>query len=141
MQEDCEHLFTYGTLRDGNVNHKAHFLKQHAVLIGRAYIHASLYKVTWYPAINLEENDEKKVFGEVYHLPVAAREFILHELDGYEGIYTSNEESEEYERVPVKAHLEDGSFINCWVYNYKIQLNDSKRIESGDYLNYLESRE
>jgi len=140
MQEDCKYLFTYGTLRDSNLNHKAHFLREYAINIGKGFIHASLYKVTWYPAINLEDSKENKVFGDIYELPLATREIVLHELDGYEGIYGTNEESEEYERVKVLAYLEDGSSLECWVFNYKHSLNDHQRIESGDYLKYLETQ-
>ena len=140
MQEECRYLFTYGTLRDSNVNHKAHFLRQHAVYIGRGYIQASLYKVTWYPAINLETDGGNKVYGDIFQLPLPNREMVLHELDGYEGIYNTNEDSEEYERVAVNAFLEDGSSLECWVYNYKLPLDKHQRIESGDYLKYLQTQ-
>ena len=141
MQEDCKYLFTYGTLRDSNVNHKAHYLKESAELVGRGYIHACLYKVSWYPAINLDESKTQKVYGDIFKLPMASYETILHELDGYEGIYDSNEASEEYERVLVEAFLEDGTVVRCWTYNYKKSLEKHTRILSGDYLHYLQKQE
>lgn len=139
MQTDCFHLFVYGTLRDGHVNHKAHFLQAHAECVGKGHIRARLYKVTWYPAVVLDPQGDDRVYGEVYALPVAAVEMILHELDGYEGIYTTNEASDEYERVTTTAWLEDGSALVCWVYNYKKPADGLVPIASGDYLLYLKT--
>lgn len=137
MNQDCFHLFVYGTLRDGSVNHMAHFLKQNAYLIGDATIFAKLYKITWYPAIVLDESQQNKVIGEIYELPFALKEAILHELDGYEGIYDTNEQSDEYERVVTKATMEDGKEVDCYVYNYKASVETCEWIESGDFITYL----
>lgn len=140
MEEDCPYLFVYGTLRDSTVNHKAHYLNQHAIHFGKGHIHARLYKVTWYPAIRLMDDPEYRVYGEVFELPFTKREMILHELDGYEGIYHSNAESEEYERVLTDVVLEDGRTIRAWVYNYKNNLPDDHAIASGDYIKYLRAQ-
>lgn len=137
MAAECSFLFAYGTLRDSNVNHKAHFLRELAHFVTRGHIRARLYKVTWYPAIRLYKEGEDRVYGDIYELPLATREMVLHELDGYEGIYSGNEDSEEYERVLTTATLEDGSTLECWVYNYKMDLDEKMRIRSGDYLRYL----
>ena len=140
MSEDCAYLFTYGTLRDSNINHKAFFLQEYGAFHCKAYIQAKLYKVTWYPAIRLLPSSEHIVYGDIYVLPLASREMVLHELDGYEGIYSTNEASEEYERVITKAYLEDDSTLDCYVYNYKNELAEELRIMSGDYLKYLKEQ-
>jgi gamma-glutamylcyclotransferase (GGCT)/AIG2-like uncharacterized protein YtfP len=140
MKEESAYLFAYGTLRDSSVNHQAHFLKEQGIYIGPAYIHARLYRVTWYPAVVLDPAQKERVSGDIYELPYASREMILHELDGYEGIYAGNEDSEEYERLLTAAYLEDGSTLQCWVYNYKHSLREEQRIRSGDYLKYLRNR-
>ena len=137
MIEDCKYLFVYGTLRDSSVNHMANFLKENAQYVGEAFIYARLYKITWYPAIVLDSSKSYKVYGEVYKLPLANREAILHELDGYEGIYSNNEDSEEYERVETETTLEDSKILNCFVYNYKASIEQSVWIESGDFIKYL----
>ena len=141
MLEESAYLFVYGTLRDDSVNHMAHFLKANALAKGKAFIYAKLYKITWYPAVVLDPSSTFKVYGDIYELPLASREKVLHELDGYEGIYNSNEESEEYERVLTTATLDNGNTLDCWVYNYKASVENTEWIKSGDFLMALrESR-
>lgn len=140
MEEDSQYLFVYGTLRDPSVNHKAHYLKQNATLIGGAEIQAKLYKVSWYPAIVLSESPSDKVYGEIYKLDEQNKEVVLHEIDGYEGIYDSNDDSEEYERVITTAQSLDGKSFKCWVYNYKASIGKAQQITPGDYIKFLESK-
>ncbi len=137
MSEDSSYIFVYGTLRDGSVNHMAHFLKENTTLIGSAFIYARLYKITWYPAIVLDASKSHKVYGEIYRLHEANKEAVIHEIDGYEGIYESNEDSEEYERVITMADLGEGNLIECWVYNFKASIENVEWVESGDFLKYL----
>jgi gamma-glutamylcyclotransferase (GGCT)/AIG2-like uncharacterized protein YtfP len=137
MEESLNYLFVYGTLRDASVNHKAYFLKSNATLIGKATINARLYKVSWYPAIILSPSDQDIVHGEIYQISYDVLEMVLHELDSYEGIYESNEASDEYERVATTAVTAEGVAILCWVYNYKAKLPEASRILSGDYIDFL----
>ncbi|MCB0501204.1 MAG: gamma-glutamylcyclotransferase [Bacteroidetes bacterium] len=134
MSDNISNLFVYGTLRDDSINHMAHYLKANGVYKGQAFIYAKLYKITWYPAIVLDSSKSFKVYGDVYELPLASREKVLHELDGYEGIYHSNEESDEYERVETIAHLSDEQTLDCWVYNYKAVVDETNWIKSGDFI-------
>jgi gamma-glutamylcyclotransferase (GGCT)/AIG2-like uncharacterized protein YtfP len=137
MEDSQDYIFVYGTLRDASVNHKAFYLKSNATFVGKGTIQAKLYKVNWYPAMVLSNNEQDVVHGEIYKIKLDYLEMVLHELDGYEGIYTSNEESEEYERIETLVSLEDGIKIKCWVYNYKADVSKALRIVSGDYLDFL----
>ncbi len=137
MKNDSNYIFVYGTLRDPSVNHKAHFLNSNAQLVGEATINAKLFKVSWYPAIVLSNNEAEKVHGEIYELEQINKEVVLHELDGYEGIYDTNEASEEYERILTEATLKNGKKYTCWVYNYKASVENAMQIKSGDYLHFL----
>ncbi len=140
MDSDSSYIFVYGTLRDKSVNHQAHYLQANAKLVASGTILGKLFKITWYPAAVVEESGDK-VYGDIYQLPVTSKEVILHELDGYEGIYSSNEESDEYERILTIATTDSGEELTCWVYNYKANIDDAEHITSGDFLDYLKSRQ
>ena len=77
MREDCYHIFVYGTLRDSSVNHKAHFLKENSEFVSKGTIQANLYKVSWYPAIVLTNNQSDLVHGDVYKIPIEKCEMVL----------------------------------------------------------------
>lgn len=129
-----DHVFFYGTLmtpfnRPGRqrVNPKLRYS-------GRGTIGAALFDLGIYPAA-VPSNDGGRVWGEVYEVvdPVA----VLTALDEIEGYRPNAPEQSLYTRVRTEVTLEDGHVQSAWVYFYNSPLLGAQRIESGDYLEYL----
>jgi gamma-glutamylcyclotransferase (GGCT)/AIG2-like uncharacterized protein YtfP len=105
-------LFVYGTLRSEFNNQYATLLRSQAVLVGKATVPGSIYRIGHYPAYKAEPAGD--VHGELYSL--TDPETTLKALDEYEG--------PDFERVVVK---------DAWIYRYKKEPPIYCRISSGDF--------
>lgn len=103
----------YGTLRSEFDNRYAALLRANSELVGRAVVPGSIFKVAHYPGYRPEPRGE--VHGEVYRLRDPDAMFRI--LDDYEG--------PEYERTLVEG--------TGWIYQYRLQPDESLRIASGDF--------
>jgi gamma-glutamylcyclotransferase (GGCT)/AIG2-like uncharacterized protein YtfP len=131
----AELVFFYGTLmtpfnRTGRLN-----IDRHLVYRGRGTIAAALFDLGIYPAA--VPDPEGRVWGEVYEMtsPIV----VLRALDEIEGYRQSEPESSLYVRLLTPVTLESGEMVNAWVYFYNAPLGRAERIESGDYLQHLQS--
>lgn len=110
-----EVIFVYGTLRSEFSGEYALLLRANAEFLGKATVRGSIYRVAHYPGFR--EEPAGVVHGEIYRLRDAA---ILARLDEYEG--------DEFERVRI------GDIGEWWIYRYKGDVREERRIESGDFL-------
>lgn len=129
MTED--YLFVYGTLRRDTVRHD--LLRQYCEYIALGRLQASLYQVSYYPAVVLSDDHRHQVIGEVYR--IINNELLFAGLDDYEECSASFDEPHEYVRSRQNIILADGSDITTWVYVYNRSVEGLKLIGSGDYLN------
>jgi gamma-glutamylcyclotransferase (GGCT)/AIG2-like uncharacterized protein YtfP len=127
-----EYLFTYGTLRLEQSHPMADFLSKNSVLVGLGEIsNAKLFRIDWYPALIETDNEQDKVYGDVFNVNDID---VLKKIDEYEGIGIGNAPYE-YRRVKIKTKTELKD-IEAWVYFYNIPLPEHATIiESGDFLN------
>lgn len=114
-------LFVYGTLRSEFDNRYTRLLRAEARLIGPATVLGSIFRISHYPGFRLEPAGE--VLGELWQLN--SPEKTLAELDEYEG--------EEYSRVAVEVSKGQKAWITAWIYEYRVQPEESRRIASGDF--------
>lgn len=113
----------YGTLRRGFENRYAQLLDRSAQYLGTARVQGRLYDLGQYPGILLQSGADEWVTGDLFQLRNS--EETLAVLDEYEG--------PEFERVAAMAVLEGGDRLDCWVYEYKLEGGEDRRILSGDY--------
>ena len=100
---------------------------------GRGSIHAALFDLGIYPAA-IPASDTR-VWGEVYRMTDADE--VLRTLDEIEGYRVSEPDTSLYTRVETPVTFDDGHVASAWVYFYNAPLGRAPRIESGDYLEYL----
>lgn len=105
-------LFVYGTLRSEFDNLYARLLRSQAVLVGRATVPGSIFRVQHYPAWKPEPAGE--VHGELYRL--ADPGTTLKALDEYEG--------PDFARAVIN---------DAWIYQYIKEPPKYSRIASGDF--------
>ena len=126
-----EHLFVYGTLREGRRDALAQRLRREAVLIGTGLLAGRLYKVGWYPAFVDSCVHGEVVYGDIYRLP--REPGLLKELDDYEGCGENDPEPHEYRREKRRVSLGE-EVIDAWIYVYQWSLEGKSLILSGDFL-------
>lgn len=127
-------LFVYGTLRrDCPTGAHQQYLAG-AEFIANAQVCGKLYRVSYYPALVLEENthDSRWVSGEVYKLVNPGQ---LSALDIYEECTYPAQPDQEYQRKRHEVITTAGEKLQVWIYAYQHPIAHLPLIESGDFLN------
>ena len=116
--EQSQPVFVYGTLRRGGSNH---FRMDGCTFVASASVAARLYRIDWYPGLLLDSS-ANPVLGDVFLVPPCRME----ELDAFEG--------PEYQRVPTRVILDDGTSADAWLWEWLGPVDESRRIDDGDWL-------
>ena len=118
-----EHLFTYGTLREGE--ERAFILSEFSKKIWKdCKIKGRLIDLSGsFPGL-IEGED--LVVGEIHHTPNIKE--TLEELDDIEGFYGYGKENSLFRRVLVRCND-----IDCWTYLWAGKPDAGQIIESGDW--------
>ncbi len=128
-----ERLFVYGTLRRGFSNPGRQILEIHGEHLAMATVQGHLYEVQGLPALVLDDAGAP-VTGDLYRL-AREPEVALARLDAYEGV----DHGGPYERVPADVLTPEDASLEAWVYAWRDPVETGARIESGDYLDTLDS--
>lgn len=126
-----ELLFVYGTLRRTCRSDAHNRYLAGAIFIADAKLQAKLYRVSYYPAVVLT-NEDCWVQGEIYQLRDTAQ---LAALDEYEECKTPADANQEYIRASVNVVMASGEQQQAWVYLYNRPTDSLALIGSGDFLN------
>ena len=126
-------VFFYGTLMSGFRREGRTGVDDQLKAIGRGSIAAALFDLGLYPAAIPSDS---RVQGELHQMLDV--DHVLAVLDEIEGYSVSDPFTSLYTREQTSVSLHDGSVVNAWVYFYNAPLGSAPRIESGDYLEYLE---
>lgn len=129
-----EYLFVYGTLMSVFNNPVAIFLRENALLKGKAHFNGLLFDLGNYPAAVYAPKTINKVFGEIYELKDPSKVFAT--LDVYEGL--NDPDFNLYERKNIDAYIKEEVY-KCTCYVLKDKSNTYKLIQSGDYIKYKNS--
>ena len=129
---DSDYLFVYGTLQEELDNDMSKFLVKHSENIGKGYIHAKLYKISWYPGAVLSHSKTNKVYGTVFKLKQSKTVFKV--LDEYEGYVESSLSKSLYVRKRAAIYLQNNTQLKAWVYEYNQSVSNENHISSGDFL-------
>ncbi|MEW5982412.1 MAG: gamma-glutamylcyclotransferase family protein [Acidobacteriota bacterium] len=125
-------VFFYGTLMAGFDRRRRAGIDTRMRFMGRGWIQGALFDLGLYPAAI--PAPEGQVWGEVYEID---DESVLEALDDIEGYRASEPDTSLYNRVQTDATLANGDRHPVWVYFYNAPLGRAERIDSGDYLAYL----
>ncbi|MEH0154122.1 gamma-glutamylcyclotransferase family protein [Limibacter armeniacum] len=133
--QDSDLLFAYGTLIQEEREPMADFLRKNGAYLARGYFNGKLYEIDGYPGARVSNDSEHKVYGSIFKLGENKEEVLL-ELDRYEGVTGEGEHKNEYTRELVEIHTPRKNY-HCWVYLYNWDIEEKKRITSGDYLEWV----
>jgi gamma-glutamylcyclotransferase (GGCT)/AIG2-like uncharacterized protein YtfP len=129
MQND--YIFVYGTLRRTCTTGAHRTYLAAAKFIDNAKVKGTLYRVSYYPAVVLDES-AGWVVGEVYQLTSSAQ---LQQLDTYEECTYPSLPDQEYQRTQVDVITSSGRLLSAWIYSYQHAIKNLELIASGDFLN------
>jgi gamma-glutamylcyclotransferase (GGCT)/AIG2-like uncharacterized protein YtfP len=131
-----EHLFVYGTLRQGYDLKLMNKVKNLIRYIGQGKVNADLYDLGRYPGA-VRRREATEVIGDVFELTNPGS--VLRTLDKYEGI-GSDEAAAEFIRRRSRVKLRSGQTVTAWVYWYNREPAGKIRIKHKNYLNYLKNK-
>lgn len=126
-----EYIFVYGTLRRACSTGAHDKYLAGATFIAPAKIKGKLFKVSYYPALIIDEAADW-VVGEVYQLASTEQ---LAALDAYEECTYPALPEQEYQRRNVEVLTDAGEYLSVWVYAYQHASTHLEFIASGDFLN------
>ncbi len=129
-------LFLYGTLRRAFNKPMFRFIENYSSYLGEATVQGRLYHILTYPGVLPSDQKGDRVLGEVYQLHQPGK--VFEKLDPYEYCGPNDPEPHEYRRALTTAKLKNGAEIETWIYWYNHKIILPNRIESGDYLEFLE---
>lgn len=128
------HLFVYGTLMKKYTGYKPFNLEKYGKYICEGFIHGRLYEIDHYPGMILTNDPNEKVYGEFFLL----NDFkaSIHELDEYEDFFPDDLENSLYVRQIEDINVKGREFKKAWVFIFNKDVDEKKRIISGNYLDY-----
>ena len=134
---DKTFLFVYGSLRVKNLNEMSLFLHQKGKWKGQGKMRGTLFLVSWYPAAVYEPFSQSFITGDIFE--ISEPDAVFTKLDLYEDT-GSFEEPGEFKREMVNVRMNKEE-VQAHVYLYNWPTGNLKKIESGDYLEFITSQE
>ena len=140
-QPQLTRIFVYGSLRRGFNSPAYSYISQYFDLIGNGTIAGCLHDLGDIAAAVPRTNCERRIVGELYEIR-NPDEFgwAIAQLDDYEGVNPSYDEERHYYRAVTPVLLEDGSEHEAWIYWYAHGVENFPIVESGDVLEYFQSK-
>jgi gamma-glutamylcyclotransferase (GGCT)/AIG2-like uncharacterized protein YtfP len=111
-----EFLFAYGTLQPGRAPAEIAPLVAKLEIVGRGYVHGTLFEFGHYPGAVLDGSSTNRITGTIYRLP--ADQDLLEMLDEYEEYFPESPHTSQFMRQLHPVHWDDGRTVLCWVYVY-----------------------
>ena len=132
-------LFVYGSLRSGFRSPAYEYISRYFQFVTEGKVRGYLYDLGEYPAA-LPTNDSAFIVGELYQARDSAQfEYVIAQLDDYEGVTPEPGESPLYNRVLTEVETPQG-MVKAWVYWYNGSITDRPIVASGDMMEYLKKR-
>lgn len=126
-------LFVYGSLRSGFKSPAYDYISRYFRFVSDGKVKGYLYDLGDYPAA-IPTHDNAFIVGELYELKERALfEYVIAQLDDYEGLYPEPGEPQLYKRILTTVITEKGN-VEAWVYWYNGDVSGRPVIKSGDVL-------
>lgn len=132
-------LFVYGSLRSGFRSPMYEYISRYFSFMGEAKVKGKLFDLGTYPA-GIPTEEESFVVGELYAVK-SEEEFswAIGQLDDYEGVTVETEETQLYRRDLADVYIND-KITKAWIYWYNEDVSGKPVIESGDLIQYIQTK-
>jgi gamma-glutamylcyclotransferase (GGCT)/AIG2-like uncharacterized protein YtfP len=125
------YLFACGTLRTELAPPALSGLMRRLRSVGHGTVGGNLYDFGAYPGAVVDAASPERIVGEVFELPDDPA--LLAALDDYEGIAPDDPASSLFVRTRVRATLDSGERLECWMYVYNRDPAGAPLVAGGDY--------
>jgi gamma-glutamylcyclotransferase (GGCT)/AIG2-like uncharacterized protein YtfP len=122
------YLFVYGTLKSTYQHPMHQSLLRYAMYAGEGFFMGKLYRIDWYPGMVASDNEQDKVFGELYEIVNEQALFEL--LDEYEDYRPADEDTSDYLRRKVTIY-KNKTPLEAWTYLYNKSVMGLEVLVSG----------
>lgn len=137
--EKVTQIFVYGSLRSGFKSAAYDYITKYFSLVGNATVKGILYDMGNYP-VAVETTEEKFIVGELYKInQEIAFDFVIAQLDDYEGLDAESDEQVLYKRVLTDVYINETK-TPAYVYWFCGSVHNKPAIASGDVLKYFEEK-
>ena len=132
-------LFVYGSLRSGFHSPVYEYISRFFKFIGDARVQGKLYDMGKYPA-GIPSNENSFIIGELYQAK-NEHEFswAIGQLDDYEGVSVEPDEIQLYRREITQVQINNME-THAWIYWYNGMISGHNEIQSGDLIEYLNTK-
>ena len=128
-------IFVYGTLKSTHQHPMHQSLLRYATYMGEGFLLGKLYRIDWYPGVVPSDNEQDKVFGEIYKIKNEKDLFEI--LDEYEGYEINDERNSDYLRRKTQVWHNDKP-LEAWVYWYNQSVVGLEEVGNGIFLKISE---
>jgi len=129
-------LFVYGTLLQSS-NPFGSYLQNNSKWLCTGKFRGLLYDIGEYPGAVINVYAETYVWGNLVSLTHSEHAFRI--LDEYEGFGSEFPEPNEFIRQVIEVKTETDT-VQSWTYLYNLPVTGLRRIESGNYEEYLSKK-
>jgi gamma-glutamylcyclotransferase (GGCT)/AIG2-like uncharacterized protein YtfP len=126
-----DHFFFYGTLIPEFAPEHLRDILAGFQFLGEGSLAGTLYDFGSYPGAVFNDASQSMVFGLVYR--AASDDLLLAELDRYEGYDQLSPAEGEYIRQRRNVTLDNGSVVECWMYDYNWSIEGFPIIADGHW--------
>jgi gamma-glutamylcyclotransferase (GGCT)/AIG2-like uncharacterized protein YtfP len=139
MNTTSHHLFVYGSLRSGFKNPAYEYLTRYFTYAGEAMVKGIFFDAETHP-VAIASNNDDMIVGELYSINNEDEfSWAFEQLDDYEGVNVEVGETPLYKRTLVQVFQED-KIIDAWVYWFNGSVDNLKKIETRDLVQYLQQK-
>lgn len=125
-----DRLFVYGSLRPDSGAPAAAELQRRATRLGSGLLPARLYRLSWYPGVQLDSSLREWVTGDIFRISHPA---TWAWLDEYEGYLPEQPAQSLFRRVSTAVRT-DAGWRTVQVYVFPGSVSPDQRVASGDWL-------
>lgn len=132
-------LFVYGSLRSGFNSPVYEYISRFFKFIGTGKVQGKLFDLGTYPA-GVPTTDDSFIIGELYQAK-NEHEFswAIGQLDDYEGVAVEADEMQLYRREVTSVYI-GNQVSDAWIYWYNGDVSGKSVIESGDLIEFMNSK-
>ncbi len=139
MNEDCLHLFVYGSLRSGFNNTAYKYISDYFDLVANVSAKGILFEKDQIP-VAIPTDTDATIVGELYKVKNQDEfSWAIAQLDDYEGVNPDEDEICYYRRDKTDIQLGE-KMISAWVYWYCGDTTGLPTIPNGDVLAYFNQK-
>ncbi|HEY5464796.1 MAG TPA: gamma-glutamylcyclotransferase family protein [Hanamia sp.] len=137
---ESDYVFVYSSLREGFRRGEYNYISSYFSFVSKAKVKGILSDLGYNP-VATPTTENYFIKGELYRINNRDEfSYAIGQLDDYEGVKPEADEKALYKREIATIYKDDGNEIPAWIYWYRGNVKGKPLIESGDVMEYINSK-